>query len=176
MKSFKVWTEELTHEDVTICWEASRKIAKQDIAKFELTVIRVGKTDSVKSFNKHGPDTEKEVFKTQIGDPVLNGAAVEVKVLKHLKDDKVIVFKKKRRKGYRVKNGHRQSLTEILVEKIIEKGAKKSSEKDVELKESKPAAKKPAAKKPAAKKPAAKKPAAKKPAAKKPAAIKTKKV
>ena len=114
--------------------------------------------------------------KTQIGDPVLNGAAVEVKVLKHLKDDKVIVFKKKRRKGYRVKNGHRQSLTEILVEKIIEKGAKKSSEKDVELKESKPAAKKPAAKKPAAKKPAAKKPAAKKPAAKKPAAIKTKKV
>lgn len=62
-----------------------------------------------------------------IGAPVIDGAAVEAKVVKHLKGDKVIVFKKKRRKGYRKKNGHRQHLTEILVESIVAKGAKKAS-------------------------------------------------
>ncbi len=60
--------------------------------------------------------------KVTIGAPAITGASVEAKVLKHFKDDKVIVFKKKRRKGYRVKNGHRQSLTEILVQNISEKG------------------------------------------------------
>ena len=100
--------------------------------------------------------------KVILGTPSIKGAAVEAKILKHLKDDKVIVFKKKRRKGYKVKNGHRQLLTEIMVEKILEKGAKLKSEDKVEVKESKPAAKKPAVKKPAAKKPAVKKPAAKK--------------
>ena len=110
--------------------------------------------------------------KVILGTPSIKGAAVEAKILKHLKDDKVIVFKKKRRKGYKVKNGHRQLLTEIMVEKILEKGAKLKSEDKVELKESKPAAKKPAVKKPVVKKPAVKKPAAKKPAVKKPAAKK----
>jgi len=59
-----------------------------------------------------------------IGAPVIDGAAVQAKVVKHLKGDKVIVFKKKRRKGYRKKNGHRQYLTEIVVEGIVAKGAK----------------------------------------------------
>ena len=62
--------------------------------------------------------------KVIVGNPVVKDASVEAKVLKHLKDDKVIVFKKKRRKGYRVKNGHRQSLTEIIIEKVTEKTAK----------------------------------------------------
>ena len=62
-----------------------------------------------------------------VGAPAIDGAAVEAKVIKHLKGDKVIVFKKKRRKGYAVKNGHRQSLTEIIVESIIASGAKKST-------------------------------------------------
>ena len=44
----------------------------------------------------------------KIGSPVVEGAKVEAKIVRHLKDDKVIVFKKKRRKGYKVKNGHRQ--------------------------------------------------------------------
>jgi len=60
-----------------------------------------------------------------IGAPAIDGAAVEAKVVKHLKGDKVIVFKKKRRKGYQKKNGHRQHLTEIQIENIIAKGAKK---------------------------------------------------
>ena len=54
-----------------------------------------------------------------LGAPAITGASVEAKVVKHLKGDKVIVFKKKRRKGYRVKNGHRQSLTEILNSKVF---------------------------------------------------------
>ena len=62
--------------------------------------------------------------KVIVGNPVVKDASVQAKVLKHLKDDKVIVFKKKRRKGYRVKNGHRQSLTEIIIEKVTEKTAK----------------------------------------------------
>tara|TARA_B100001287_G_scaffold71993_1_gene59512 strand:- start:4536 stop:5087 length:552 start_codon:yes stop_codon:yes gene_type:complete len=61
-----------------------------------------------------------------IGAPAIDGAQVGAKVLKHLKGDKVIVFKKKRRKGYRVKNGHRQALTEIQIDKIIASGAKKA--------------------------------------------------
>jgi len=78
-----------------------------------------------------------------IGAPAINGAAVEAKVLKHLKGDKVIVFKKKRRKGYRVKNGHRQSLTEIVIENILASGAKKAAPKKEEAKKevAKPAAK-----------------------------------
>ena len=63
--------------------------------------------------------------KITVGAPEIEGAAVEAKVIKHLKGDKVIVFKKKRRKGYRVKNGHRQFLTQISIENIISSGAKK---------------------------------------------------
>jgi len=61
-----------------------------------------------------------------VGAPAIDGAAVEAKVIKHLRGDKVIVFHKKRRKGYRKKNGHRQSLTEIVIESIVSKGAKKT--------------------------------------------------
>ncbi|WCO01824.1 50S ribosomal protein L21 [Psychroserpens ponticola] len=62
-----------------------------------------------------------------LGAPAIDGAQVSAKVLKHLKGDKVIVFKKKRRKGYRVKNGHRQSLSEIVIESIVASGAKKAT-------------------------------------------------
>ena len=54
----------------------------------------------------------------KVGTPVVEGAVVSAKILNHLKDDKVIVFKKKRRKGYQVKNGHRQYLTQIEIEDI----------------------------------------------------------
>jgi large subunit ribosomal protein L21 len=55
---------------------------------------------------------------TTLGTPTVSGSAVAATVLGHQKGDKVIVFKKKRRKGYRVKNGHRQSFTKIKVESI----------------------------------------------------------
>ncbi len=64
-----------------------------------------------------------------IGAPAIEGATVEAKVIKHFKGDKVIVFKKKRRKGYRVKNGHRQYLSEIVIEGIVASGAKAPAKK-----------------------------------------------
>jgi large subunit ribosomal protein L21 len=64
-----------------------------------------------------------------VGAPAVANASVEAKVVRHLKDDKVIVFKKKLRKGYRVKNGHRQSLTEIVIESVGVGKAKKVAPK-----------------------------------------------
>jgi large subunit ribosomal protein L21 len=60
-------------------------------------------------------DNDQEV---KVGTPNVEGAKVSVKVINHLKGDKVIVFKKKRRKGYQKKNGHRQYLTKISIEDI----------------------------------------------------------
>ncbi len=65
-----------------------------------------------------------------IGAPAIEGASVEAKVLSHVKGDKVIVFKKKRRKGYKVKNGHRQSLTQIQITGITAGGKKKAAKKE----------------------------------------------
>ena len=62
-----------------------------------------------------------------VGAPVITGAKVTAKVLEHLKGDKVIVFKKKRRNGYKKKNGHRQYLTEIQINEIKATGAKKAA-------------------------------------------------
>ena len=62
-----------------------------------------------------------------LGAPAVEGASVEAKVLQHLKGDKVIVFKKKRRKGYKKKNGHRQSFTQILIEGILASGSTKKA-------------------------------------------------
>ncbi len=55
----------------------------------------------------------------QIGAPGIEGVSVNVTILEHLKGEKVIVFKKKRRKGYKKKNGHRQYLTKIRIDDII---------------------------------------------------------
>jgi large subunit ribosomal protein L21 len=127
--------------------------------------------------------------KITIGEPVIKDAVVEGKVLENVRGDKVIVFKKKRKKGYRVKNGHRQNFTQVEIISINEKASPKKASakkedaviteepvKEAKVTEKKAEAKKPAAKKVTAKaketvseKPAAKKPAAKKPAAKKPA-------
>ena len=115
--------------------------------------------------------------KVTVGAPAVPGAAVNATVERHLKGDKVLVFKKKRRKGYQKMNGFRPSLTELVIKDIAlggkaKKAAPKKAEAGDEKAEAKPAAKKPAAKKPAAKKAAPKKDAADKPAAKKPAAKK----
>ena len=129
--------------------------------------------------------------KINVGAPAISGAKVTAKVLDHVKGDKVVVFKKKRRKGYRVKNGHRQAFTQIEIQSIVEKGAtakkatatavkkeakaepkaaaKKAPAKKAPSKKAAPKAKTASATKPkaAAKKTTAKKPAAKKTAAKK---------
>ena len=105
--------------------------------------------------------------KISVGDPVVKGASVSAKVITHMKADKVLVFKKKRRKGYQKLNGHRQYMTQIQIESISEKGAAKPKAEAAKTEPKAAAEKKPAAAKPKAaaeKKPAA---AAKKPAAKK---------
>ena len=75
--------------------------------------------------------------KVSFGSPVISGAQVGAKVLKHLKSDKVIVFKKKRRKGYRVKNGHRQLLTQIQISDISLSGAKTTKKSETKSKTAK---------------------------------------
>lgn len=67
-----------------------------------------------------------------VGAPAIEGASIEAEVVRHLKGDKVLVFKKKRRKGYRVKNGHRQSFTEITIGNIGAKKAKAAPKKKEE--------------------------------------------
>ena len=83
--------------------------------------------------------------KVQVGKPNLLGTSVEAKVVSHKKDDKVIVFKKKRRTGYKVKNGHRQSITEIIIQSISEKKA--SPKKEVKTTKKTTSAKKTTSKK-----------------------------
>ena len=56
--------------------------------------------------------------KVTVGAPAIKGAKVSAKIESHLKGDKVIVFKKKRRKGYATKNGHRQLLSKVLIKSI----------------------------------------------------------
>ena len=85
-----------------------------------------------------GKEGEKVVFdnvllledkgKISVGAPAVKGAHVTAKIEHHLKDDKVIVFKKKRRKGYQVKNGHRQHLSEISIQGISTKAPAKKAE------------------------------------------------
>lgn len=96
--------------------------------------------------------------KITIGEPTIKDAFVEGKVLDHMRGDKVIVFKKKRKKGYRIKNGHRQNFTEVEILSINGKGSpKKAAPKkevakvaDVSVAEEPVKEKKAAVKKPAA--------------------------
>ncbi len=112
-----------------------------------------------------------------VGTPTVDGARIAAKVLSHGKGDKVLVFKKKRRKGYKKMNGHRQYLTELWIESILGKGEKFDASKSTApapkaVKTAEPKAKKvvkvaaPAEKAPAKKAPA-KKAAPKKTATKK---------
>ena len=79
--------------------------------------------------------------KSSVGTPNVSGAQVDAKVLKHLKSDKVIVFKKKRRKGYKVRNGHRQAITEIEISDILTGVSKKAAPVKKEAKKAAPAKK-----------------------------------
>ena len=108
-------------------------ILGQQFKVFEKTDIFVHRLDhkegSTVNFNKIYLFYDGK--KTFIGSPLVNNIIVKAKILKHIKGDKVIVFKKKRRKGYKVKNGHRQSLTQISILSILHNI---SSSKDVDKK------------------------------------------
>ena len=64
-----------------------------------------------------------------VGTPTVNGAMIQAKIIEHLKSDKVIVFHKKRRKGYQKQNGHRQYLSKVLIEDILTDGKQPTSSK-----------------------------------------------
>jgi len=156
------------------------------------------KVEEGKKIFVHRLETEKDTIlefdrvllvedndKILVGEPTIENFVVEGKVLDHVRGDKVIVFKKKKKKGYRVKNGHRQNFSEVEIIGIGEKGtivrkesvkkekAKKAPEPEVaevaEVAETRTREKKPAAKAAVKKEaaPKAKKTAEKKPAAKK---------
>ena len=110
-----------------------------------------------------------------VGTPLIDGATVSATVVEQRRADKVIVFKRKRRKNYRRFKGHRQEQTVLRITEILEAGAKQAAAKkpaakkakDEKAEPEKAEPKKPAAKKPAAEKPEPEKAAAKKPAAEK---------
>lgn len=78
--------------------------------------LQAGIDDSLEFSKVLLVDNEGEI---KVGTPVVEGAKVTAKVLEHTKGDKVLVFKKKRRKGYQKMNGHRQFFTQILIEDIV---------------------------------------------------------
>lgn len=69
-----------------------------------------------------------------VGTPTVEGASIKATLVEHVKADKVIVFKKKRRKGYKKKRGHRQPMSQIKIESISSNGAKKTESKKEETK------------------------------------------
>ena len=144
------------------------RVAKGDVIRFDRMKAEPG--DSFETSQVLA--IAEEDNKLKIGSPVVQGAKVEGTVLEHGKDKKIIVFKRKRRKTYRRKYGHRQDHTLVKIDKISAKApaAKKTVQKKVveeTAEATKPSAKKTTAKKTTAKKTTAKKTTAKKPVIKK---------
>ncbi|MBT3169712.1 MAG: 50S ribosomal protein L21 [Candidatus Cloacimonetes bacterium] len=91
------------------------KVVKDEIVKVPfLSEQEIGSKVEISRvlFLKDGEDIK-------IGQPTIEGARIDAEVINHFKDKKVIVFKKKRRKGYQKKNGHRQKYTEIKINEIV---------------------------------------------------------
>jgi large subunit ribosomal protein L21 len=153
------------------------RVSPNDIIKIERVAGEPGDIIELGEVLLLGGDSPKT------GSPLIAGALVAAEVMEQTRGDKIIVFKKKRRKNYRRKKGHRQDLTLLRITEILTDGQKPSQTKvarpepkKVEAKiadaedETKPAKKQAAKKSAPAKKAApAKKPAAKAAAAKKPA-------
>lgn len=100
------------------------KVAQNDVIKVEKLAGEAGSTVDLSDVLILG-DGEK----TTIGAPLVDGAVVRAEVLEQTKGDKVIVFKKKRRQGYRRTRGHRQELTVLRVTDILADGAKAAPKK-----------------------------------------------
>jgi large subunit ribosomal protein L21 len=89
------------------------KVAKDDKIFVPLLESKIGTKVTFDKVLLVGDDSL-----TKLGTPYVSGASIEAKVLSHVKDDKVEVFKKKKRKGYKVHRGHRQQYTEIEITKV----------------------------------------------------------
>ncbi len=93
------------------------KVAKNSIIKVEKIEGDLGSKIELDQVLMLG-ESSKASF---IGTPVVKGASVTAEIVKHFRDDKIIVFKKKRRQNYRRKTGHRQTLTELKILDIVKK-------------------------------------------------------
>jgi len=88
------------------------RVQKDDVLEVELLEAKKGETVTLNEVLLIGGST------TKVGNPTVSGASVKAEVVDQIKDDKVIVFKKKRRQNYRRKNGHRQNLTVLKITDI----------------------------------------------------------
>ena len=89
------------------------KVAKDDKILVPLLESKIGSKVTFEKVLLVGDENQ-----TKLGTPYISGASIEAKILSHMKDDKVSVFKKKKRKGYKVLKGHRQQYTEIEITKV----------------------------------------------------------
>ena len=89
------------------------KVAKDDKILVPLLESKIGSKVTFEKVLLVGDENQ-----TKLGTPYISGASIEAKILNHMKDDKVSVFKKKKRKGYKVLKGHRQQYTEVEITKL----------------------------------------------------------
>lgn len=112
------------------------KVTPSKILKVDLLAEEAGKTVKLKNVLLLNNNNN-----TEIGSPLVDGAYVEAKILANTKERKILVFKKKRRKHYRKKNGHRQQMSKIQILKIASKSGvlegKELPKKEVKKKETK---------------------------------------
>ena len=118
------------------------KVSANKILKVEKLSAEIGKVIQFKNVLLVNDDKV-----TEVGNPLVNGAVVEAKLIENIKDKKILVFHKRRRKHSRKKNGHRQNLSKIQITKILSKGGTvvaefKPAVKKVEVKKDKKAIKK----------------------------------
>ena len=101
------------------------RVSKGDIFKTNRQEWKIG--DKVKINDILLTDNKGKI---SVGNPIVKGASVTVKVLEHSRDKKILIYKKKRRKGYQRKNGHRQGNTLLEVVKIDAKSPEKPKKKE----------------------------------------------
>ncbi len=128
------------------------RVTKDDMIVVETVAGEPGSTVRFEDVLMIGDDGKAP----SVGTPFLEQAAVFAEVVQQTRGDKIIVFKKKRRKGYRRKHGHRQALTVLRITDISPTGTKADTKSKTEAKPKRPARKEPAAKTDAKRKTAAK--------------------
>jgi large subunit ribosomal protein L21 len=117
------------------------KVAANDLVRVEKLAGEAGDAITFENVLMVGADAD-----VTLGTPLVSGALVAGEVVEQFRDKKVIVFKKKRRQGYRRKNGHRQELTLVRITEILTGGAKPSGKKAAAPKKAAKAETKPAEK------------------------------
>ena len=101
------------------------RVSKGDIFKINRQEWKIG--DKIKINNILLTDNKGKI---SVGNPIVNGASITVKILEHSREKKILIYKKKRRKGYQRKNGHRQDITLLEVIKIDTKSPEKPIKKE----------------------------------------------